>query len=88
MRVVNLSQRPDPIVLDIVQSSAVELLMSILAMGDLEGTTKDVNTYDVGKERLGSGAPWPLRLVTTANRPCSEMPSQVPPDCRSRPAIR
>lgn len=52
MRVVNLSQRPEPIVLEVVQSSAVELLMSILAMGDLEGTTKDVNTYDVGKERL------------------------------------
>jgi DNA-binding transcriptional ArsR family regulator len=52
MRVVNLSQRPEPLVLEVVQSSAVELLMSILAMGDLEGTTKDVNTYDVGKERL------------------------------------
>jgi DNA-binding transcriptional ArsR family regulator len=52
MRVVNLSQRAEPIVLDIVQSSAVELLMSILAMGDLDSTTKDVNTYDVGKERL------------------------------------
>jgi DNA-binding transcriptional ArsR family regulator len=52
MRVVNLSQRSEPIVLDIVQSSAVELLMSILAMGDLDSATKDVNTYDVGKERL------------------------------------
>jgi DNA-binding transcriptional ArsR family regulator len=52
MRVVNLSQRAAPIALDVLQSSAIELLMSILAMGDLEGTTKDVNTYDMGKERL------------------------------------
>lgn len=52
MRVVNLSQRPTPIALEVVQSTAAELLMSILALGDLLGLTKDVNTYDMGKERL------------------------------------
>ena len=52
MRVVNLSQRSEPIVVDVVQSPAVELLMSILAMGDLLGLTKDINSYDMGKERL------------------------------------
>jgi DNA-binding transcriptional ArsR family regulator len=52
MRVVNLSQRASPIGLEVVQSSAAELLMSILALGDLLGLTKDVNTYDMGKERL------------------------------------
>ncbi|MGH2752695.1 MAG: ArsR/SmtB family transcription factor [Actinomycetota bacterium] len=52
MRVVNLSQRPEPIGLEVVQSAAAELLMSIMAMGDLLGLTKDVNTYDMGKERL------------------------------------
>jgi DNA-binding transcriptional ArsR family regulator len=52
MRVVNLSQRPSAISLEVVQSPAAELLMSILALGDLLGLTKDVNTYDVGKERL------------------------------------
>ncbi|MGH2698840.1 MAG: ArsR/SmtB family transcription factor [Actinomycetota bacterium] len=52
MRVVNLSQRPQAIALEVVQSTAAELLMSILALGDLLGLTKDVNTYDMGKERL------------------------------------
>jgi DNA-binding transcriptional ArsR family regulator len=52
MRVVNLSQPPRPIALEVVNSTAAELLMSVLALGDLLGLTKDVNTYDVGKERL------------------------------------
>ncbi|MGH2776864.1 MAG: ArsR/SmtB family transcription factor [Actinomycetota bacterium] len=52
MRVVNLSQRPSPIALEVVQSTAAEFLMSILALGDLLGLTKDVNTYDMGKQRL------------------------------------
>jgi DNA-binding transcriptional ArsR family regulator len=53
MPVVNLSQRPRPITLHVVQSTAIELMMSILALGDLLGLTgKDVNTYDEGRERL------------------------------------
>jgi DNA-binding transcriptional ArsR family regulator len=52
MRVVNLSQRPSPLTLEVVQSTAAELLMSVLALGDLLGLTKDVNTYDMGKKRL------------------------------------
>jgi DNA-binding transcriptional ArsR family regulator len=52
VRVVNLSQSPRPIALEVVKSTAAELLMSVLALGDLLGLTKDVNTYDVGKERL------------------------------------
>ena len=35
-----------------------------------------------------SGAPNPLRLVTTPSRPRSDTPSHVPPDCRSLPARR
>jgi len=52
MRVVNLSQRPSPVAVEVVKSEGAEMLMSILAIGDLLGLTKDVNTYDVGKERL------------------------------------
>ena len=52
MRVVNLSQRPSPLALELVQSSAAEFLMSVLAIGHLLGLTKDDNTYDMGKKRL------------------------------------
>ncbi len=34
----------------------------------------------------GRGGPKPRRLVTTASRPSSDTPSQVPPPSRSRPA--
>lgn len=52
MRVLNLAQPSAPVTLEVIHSTATELLMSVLAVGDLLGLNKSVETYDMGREGL------------------------------------
>jgi len=52
MRVLNLAQPSAPVTLEVVHSTATELLMSVLAVGDLLGLNKAVEAYDMGREGL------------------------------------
>ena len=56
MRVLNLSQPPTSVHVEVVYSAAAEMLMSILAIGHVSATPlgEDIKSYDLGRERLES----------------------------------
>jgi DNA-binding transcriptional ArsR family regulator len=56
MRVLNLSQPPSSVHVEVVYSAAAEMLMSILAIGHVSATPlgEEIKSYDLGRERLES----------------------------------
>lgn len=67
MRVVNLAEPTPPVALEVEAAPASELLMSVVAVGDALGGSKDAESYDLGRARLQSlGADLPSELVSSA----------------------
>lgn len=69
MRVLNLAEPATPVALEVLPSMASELLMSVVAVGDVLHGSKDGDSYDLGRSRLLSlGADLPSKLVESAGR--------------------